>query len=34
MGCDVPLADIIDIVFLAKPDSISLEATNPRHAHE
>jgi 5-methyltetrahydropteroyltriglutamate--homocysteine methyltransferase len=32
--CDVPLADIIDIVFLAKPHALSLEAANPRHAHE
>ena len=32
--CDVPLADIVDIVFLAKPHAISLEAANPRHAHE
>ena len=32
--CDVPLADIIDIVLLAKPAGISLEAANPRHAHE
>ena len=32
--CDVPLADIIDIVFLARPQAISLEAANPRHAHE
>lgn len=31
---DVPLADIIDIVFTAKPVAISLEAANPRHAHE
>jgi 5-methyltetrahydropteroyltriglutamate--homocysteine methyltransferase len=31
---DVPLADIIDIVFSAKPCAISLEAANPRHAHE
>ncbi len=31
---DVPLADIIDIVFKAKPVAISLEAANPRHAHE
>jgi 5-methyltetrahydropteroyltriglutamate--homocysteine methyltransferase len=31
---DVPLADIIDIVFLARPSAISLEAANPRHAHE
>jgi 5-methyltetrahydropteroyltriglutamate--homocysteine methyltransferase len=31
---DVPLADIIDIVFLARPGAISFEAANPRHAHE
>jgi 5-methyltetrahydropteroyltriglutamate--homocysteine methyltransferase len=31
---DVPLADIIDIVFMGKPVAISLEAANPRHAHE
>jgi 5-methyltetrahydropteroyltriglutamate--homocysteine methyltransferase len=30
----VPLADIIDIMFRAKPMAISLEAANPRHAHE
>jgi 5-methyltetrahydropteroyltriglutamate--homocysteine methyltransferase len=32
--CDVPLRDVIDIAFLAKPHAISLEAANPRHAHE
>ncbi|HTP71177.1 MAG TPA: cobalamin-independent methionine synthase II family protein [Burkholderiaceae bacterium] len=32
--CDVPLADVIDIVFRAKPGALSLEAANPRHAHE
>jgi 5-methyltetrahydropteroyltriglutamate--homocysteine methyltransferase len=32
--CDVPLADVIDIVLLARPAAISLEAANPRHAHE
>jgi 5-methyltetrahydropteroyltriglutamate--homocysteine methyltransferase len=32
--CDVPLADIIDIVFTARPGAISFEAANPRHAHE
>jgi 5-methyltetrahydropteroyltriglutamate--homocysteine methyltransferase len=32
--CDVPLADIIDIVFTARPSGISFEAANPRHAHE
>jgi 5-methyltetrahydropteroyltriglutamate--homocysteine methyltransferase len=31
---DVPLADIIDIAFLARPSAISFEAANPRHAHE
>jgi len=32
--CDVPLADIIEIVLLARPSTISFEAANPRHAHE
>jgi 5-methyltetrahydropteroyltriglutamate--homocysteine methyltransferase len=32
--CDVPLADIIDIVWTAKPTAILFEAANPRHAHE
>src|SRR5439155_23431650 len=32
--CDVPLGDIIDIVFSARPNAISFEAANPRHAHE
>ena len=32
--CDVPLADIIDLVFTARPAAISFEAANPRHAHE
>jgi 5-methyltetrahydropteroyltriglutamate--homocysteine methyltransferase len=31
---DVPLADIIDIVFTARPAAISFEAANPRHGHE
>jgi 5-methyltetrahydropteroyltriglutamate--homocysteine methyltransferase len=31
---DVPLADIIDVVFQARPSAISFEAANPRHAHE
>ena len=31
---DVPLSDIIDIVFTAKPNAISLEGANPRHNHE
>jgi len=32
--CDVALADVIDIVFRARPMAISVEAANPRHAHE
>jgi 5-methyltetrahydropteroyltriglutamate--homocysteine methyltransferase len=32
--CDVPLADVIDIVFQARPSAIAIEASNPRHAHE
>jgi 5-methyltetrahydropteroyltriglutamate--homocysteine methyltransferase len=32
--CDVPLAEIIDTVFLAKPCGLSFEAANPRHGHE
>jgi len=31
---DVALADIIDVVFSAKPMAVSFEAANPRHAHE
>ena len=31
---DVPFADVIDIVFGARPAAISFEAANPRHAHE
>jgi 5-methyltetrahydropteroyltriglutamate--homocysteine methyltransferase len=31
---DVALADIIDLVFEARPAGISFEAANPRHAHE
>jgi 5-methyltetrahydropteroyltriglutamate--homocysteine methyltransferase len=31
---DVPLRDIVDIVLAARPNAISLEACNPRHAHE
>ena len=29
--CDVPLADIIDVVLTAKPAGLSFEAANPRH---
>ncbi|HET7668509.1 MAG TPA: hypothetical protein VFK56_21090 [Mycobacterium sp.] len=31
---DVALSDIIDVVFTARAAAISLEAANPRHAHE
>jgi 5-methyltetrahydropteroyltriglutamate--homocysteine methyltransferase len=31
---DVALADIIDLVFQARPVGISFEAANPRHGHE
>jgi len=31
---DVPLGSIIDLVFKARPQAISFEAANPRHAHE
>jgi 5-methyltetrahydropteroyltriglutamate--homocysteine methyltransferase len=31
---DVPLRDIIDIVFKARAQAISYEAANPRHEHE
>ena len=31
---DVALKDIIDIVFSARPQAISIEACNPRHEHE
>jgi 5-methyltetrahydropteroyltriglutamate--homocysteine methyltransferase len=31
---DVPLADMIDLVFKARATYISFEAANPRHAHE
>lgn len=32
--CDVPLEDIVDQVWKAKPHAIQFEAANPRHAHE
>jgi 5-methyltetrahydropteroyltriglutamate--homocysteine methyltransferase len=31
---DVPLRDILDIVLKARPLGLSIEAANPRHAHE
>ncbi|HYE91571.1 MAG TPA: hypothetical protein VEA38_11155, partial [Terriglobales bacterium] len=31
---DVPLADILEVVFTARPAGISFESANPRHAHE
>ena len=32
--CDVELGAIYDVVMKAKPQAISFEAANPRHAHE
>jgi 5-methyltetrahydropteroyltriglutamate--homocysteine methyltransferase len=32
--CDVAMADIIDLVWRAKPRTVLFEAANPRHAHE
>jgi 5-methyltetrahydropteroyltriglutamate--homocysteine methyltransferase len=32
--CDVPLAEIVDVVWKAKPHAVLFEAANPRHAHE
>jgi 5-methyltetrahydropteroyltriglutamate--homocysteine methyltransferase len=32
--CDVDLADIADIVWSARPQTVLLEGANPRHAHE
>jgi 5-methyltetrahydropteroyltriglutamate--homocysteine methyltransferase len=31
---DVPIADIIDIVWTAKPQTVLFEGANPRHSHE
>jgi 5-methyltetrahydropteroyltriglutamate--homocysteine methyltransferase len=31
---DVPLRDIIDLVFQARPSAVSFEGANPRHEHE
>ena len=31
---DVDLAEIIDLVWRAKPQTVLFEAANPRHAHE
>ncbi|MBT8446995.1 MAG: cobalamin-independent methionine synthase II family protein [Gammaproteobacteria bacterium] len=32
--CDVPMRDIIDLVWQARPQTVLFEAANPRHAHE
>ena len=32
--CDVPFAEIVDVVWKAKPHAVLFEAANPRHAHE
>jgi len=31
---DVPFADVVDLVFGARPAMVAFEAANPRHAHE
>jgi 5-methyltetrahydropteroyltriglutamate--homocysteine methyltransferase len=31
---DVPMADIMDLVWQAKPQTVLFEGANPRHAHE
>ena len=31
---DIPLRDIIDIIFKVRADGVSIEASNPRHEHE
>jgi 5-methyltetrahydropteroyltriglutamate--homocysteine methyltransferase len=31
---DVPLADVIDLVFKARPQAVLFEGANPRHEHE
>lgn len=31
---DIPLGEILDLVYNARPQAISLEGANPRHAHE
>jgi 5-methyltetrahydropteroyltriglutamate--homocysteine methyltransferase len=32
--CDVPMKDIVDMLWRARPHAIQFEAANPRHAHE
>ena len=31
---DIELFDILDLVYKARPQAISIEGANPRHAHE
>ena len=31
---DIDLSDILDLVYKARPQAISIEGANPRHAHE
>ena len=31
---DIDLSDILDVVYKARPQAISIEGANPRHAHE
>jgi 5-methyltetrahydropteroyltriglutamate--homocysteine methyltransferase len=32
--CDIPLRDILDVLFGARVGALSIEASNPRHEHE
>ncbi len=32
--CDVPITEILDLVWQARPRTVLFEAANPRHAHE
>ena len=31
---DIPISDILDLVYGARPHAIAMEAANPRHEHE
>jgi 5-methyltetrahydropteroyltriglutamate--homocysteine methyltransferase len=31
---DIPLADVVDLALAARPEAVSFEGANPRHAHE
>jgi 5-methyltetrahydropteroyltriglutamate--homocysteine methyltransferase len=31
---DIPLRDVVDLLFAARPDTLAFEGANPRHEHE